>query len=183
MEKERVSQDIMRNIYYTYEFKKTADLLIEMREKCVNVSIVLNEYGAAVGMITLEDLLEEIVGEIRDEYDEDEEEFIKQVDERTYLVEGGMKLSDINDELGTMLESEDYDSIGGLIIENLDRLPEDGETIVTAQNITLKVQGVNQNRVVKVLMTLPEKEPDPAGKEEEASDREENDEKMLFQNQ
>ncbi len=175
--------DIMRNIYYTYEFKKTADLLIEMREKCVNVSIVLNEYGAAVGMITLEDLLEEIVGEIRDEYDEDEEEFIKQVDERTYLVEGGMKLSDINDELGTMLESEDYDSIGGLIIENLDRLPEDGETIVTDQNITLKVQGVNQNRVVKVLMTLPEKEPDPAGKEEEASDREENDEKMLFQNQ
>lgn len=175
--------DIMRNIYYTYEFKKTADLLIEMREKCANVSIVLNEYGAAVGMITLEDLLEEIVGEIRDEYDEDEEEFIKQVDERVYLVEGGMKLSDINDELGTMLESEDYDSIGGLIIENLDRLPEDGETIVTDQNITLKVQGVNQNRVVKVLMTLPKKEPDKAGKEEEGSGREENDEKMLFQNQ
>lgn len=174
--------DIMRNIYYTYEFKKTADLLIEMREKCANVSIVLNEYGAAVGMITLEDLLEEIVGEIRDEYDEDEEEFIKQVDERVYLVEGGMKLSDINDELGTMLESEDYDSIGGLIIENLDRLPEDGETIVTDQNITLKVQGVNQNRVVKVLMTLPKKEPDKAG-EEEGFGREENDEKMLFQNQ
>lgn len=175
--------DIMRNTYYTYEFKKTADLLIEMREKCVNVSIVLNEYGAAVGMITLEDLLEEIVGEIRDEYDEDEEEFIQQVDERVYLVEGGMKLSDINDELGTMFESEDYDSIGGLIIENLDRLPEDGETIVTDQNITLKVQGVNQNRIVKVLMTLPEKEPDEDEKEEEDSDREENDEKMLFQNQ
>lgn len=175
--------DIMRNTYYTYEFKKTADLLIEMREKCVNVSIVLNEYGAAVGMITLEDLLEEIVGEIRDEYDEDEEEFIQQIDERVYLVEGGMKLSDINDELGTMLESEDYDSIGGLIIENLDRLPEDGETIVTDQNITLKVQGVNQNRIVKVLMTLPEKEPDKDEKEEEGSDREENDEKMLFQNQ
>lgn len=175
--------DIMRNTYYTYEFKKTADLLIEMREKCVNVSIVLNEYGAAVGMITLEDLLEEIVGEIRDEYDEDEEEFIQQIDERVYLVEGGMKLSDINDELGTMLESEDYDSIGGLIIENLDRLPEDGETIVTDQNITLKVQGVNQNRIVKVLMTLPEKEPDEDEKEEEGSGREENDEKILFQNQ
>lgn len=175
--------DIMRNTYYTYEFKKTADLLIEMREKCVNVSIVLNEYGAAVGMITLEDLLEEIVGEIRDEYDEDEEEFIKQIKERVYLVEGGMKLSDINDELGTMLQSEDYDSIGGLIIENLDRLPEDGETIVTDQNITLKVQGVNQNRIVKVLMTLPEQEPDGDAKEEEAPEREENDEKMLFQNQ
>lgn len=152
--------DIMRQTYYTYEFKKTADLLIEMREKCVNVSIVLNEYGAAAGMITLEDLLEEIVGEIRDEYDEDEEELIQKIDERVYLVEGGMKLSDINDELGTVLESEDYDSIGGLIIESLDRLPEDGETIVTKQNVTLKVQGVNQNRIVKVLMTLPEKASD-----------------------
>ena len=149
--------DIMRQAYYTYEFKKTADLLIEMREKRVNVSFVLNEYGAAVGMITLEDLLEEIVGEIRDEYDEDEEELIQQMEERVYLVEGSMKLSDINDELGTLLSSEDYDSIGGLIIENLDRLPEDGETITTDQGIALKVQGISQNRIVKVLMTLPEK--------------------------
>ncbi len=158
--------DIMRKAYYTYEYKKTADLLIEMREKRANVTFVLNEYGAAVGMITLEDLLEEIVGEIRDEYDEDEEEFIQKVEERTYLVEGGMKLGDINDELGTLLSSEDYDSIGGLIIENLDRLPEDGETIVTSQGITLTVQGVNQNRIVKVLMILPEKKEE----EEETSD-------------
>lgn len=150
--------NIMRQAYYTYEFKKTADLLIEMREKRANVSFVLNEYGAAVGMITLEDLLEEIVGEIRDEYDEDEEELIQKVDERIYLVEGGMKLSDINDELGTMLGSEDYDSIGGLIIEHLDRLPEDGEEIVTDQGVTLQVKGISQNRIVKVLMTLPEKE-------------------------
>lgn len=182
--------DIMRKTYYTYEFKKTADLLIEMREKRVNVSIVLNEYGAAVGMITLEDLLEEIVGEIRDEYDEDEEEFIQQIDERVYLVEGSMKLSDINDELGTAFKSEDYDSIGGLIIENLDRLPEDGETIVTEQNITLKVQGVNQNRIVKVLMTLPENTACEEEKEDQESEEgmaecpeEENAEKMLFQNQ
>ena len=105
--------DIMRQAYYTYEYKKTADLLMEMREKRVNVSFVLNEYGATVGMITLEDLLEEIVGEIRDEYDEDEEELIQEVGERSYLVEGSMKLNDINDELGTDLDSEDYDSIGG----------------------------------------------------------------------
>lgn len=165
--------DIMREAYYTYEFKKTADLLMEMREKRVNVSIVLNEYGAAVGMITLEDLLEEIVGEIRDEYDEDEEEFIQQIDERVYLVEGSMKLGDINDELGTELQSEDYDSIGGLIIENLDRLPEDNETIVTKQGITLTVQGVSQNRILKVLMTLPE----PALKEEEGEEGTETGEK------
>ena len=163
--------DIMRQAYYTYEFKKTADLLVEMREKRVNVSFVLNEYGATVGMITMEDLLEEIVGEIRDEYDEDEEELIQQIDERSYLVEGSMKLSDINDELGTELESEDYDSIGGLIIENLDRLPEDEETIETEQGITLQVKGVNQNRIVKVLMTLQEKKADEGSAE--ASDSEE----------
>ncbi len=168
-------RSIMRQAYYTYEFKKTADLLIEMREKRANVSFVLNEYGATVGMITLEDLLEEIVGEIRDEYDEDEEELIQKVEERTYLVEGSMKLSDINDELGTLLASEDYDSIGGLIIENLDRLPEDGETIVTDQDVTLQVKGISQNRIVKVLMILPEKKSEEAaeGSETEKTESEE----------
>ena len=149
-------KNIMRQAYYTYEFKKTADLLMEMREKRVNVSFVLNEYGATVGMITLEDLLEEIVGEIRDEYDEDEEELIQEVAQRTYLVEGSMKLSDINDELGTELASEDYDSIAGLMIEHLDRLPEDEESITTPDGILLQVKGINQNRIVKVMMTLPE---------------------------
>ena len=148
--------DILREAYYTYEYKKTADLMMEMREKRVNVSFVLNEYGATVGMITLEDLIEEIVGEIRDEYDEDEEELIRKVGEREYLVEGSMKLDDINDQLGTELMSEDYDSIGGLLIENLDRLPEDGETITLENGITLQVKGINQNRIINVLMTLPE---------------------------
>ena len=161
-------KDIMREAYYTYEYKKTADLMMEMREITANVAFVLNEYGATVGMITLEDLLEEIVGEIRDEYDEDEEELIQQIEERSYLVEGGMKLDDINDALDTSLHSEDYDSIGGLIIEYLDRLPEDEETIVTKSNITLQVKGIRQNRIRKVLMTLPE---------EEESESEENAEK------
>lgn len=148
--------DIIRDAYYTYEFKKTADLMLEMREKTMNVAFVLNEYGATVGMITLEDLLEEIVGEIRDEYDEDEEELIQEVDDNVYLVEGSMKLDDINDALDTQLESDDYDSIGGIIIESLDRLPEDGEEVTLKNNITLKVQGIDQNRIMKVLMTLPE---------------------------
>lgn len=150
--------DILREAYYTYEYKKTADLLMEMREKRVNVTFVLNEYGSTVGMITLEDLLEEIVGEIRDEYDEDEEELIREVGERSYMVEGSMKLDDINDELGTSLDSEDYDTIGGLLIENLDRLPEDEETITLENGIVLQVKGINQNRVVNVLMTLPREE-------------------------
>jgi CBS domain containing-hemolysin-like protein len=103
-------------------------------------------------------LLEEIVGEIRDEYDEDEKELIQQIDEHTYLVEGGMKLDDINDALGLKLDSEDYDSIGGLMIESLVRLPEDGETIETADGVVLQAQGISQNRIEKVRLTLPEGE-------------------------
>lgn len=162
-------RSILRDAHYTYEYKKVADLLYELREKTTSVTFVLNEYGATVGMITLEDLLEEIVGEIRDEYDEDEEEYIQKVDERVYLVEGSMKLDDINDELDTELDSEDYDSIGGIIIESLDRLPEDSEEVTLENGIHLKVQGIEQNRIVKVLMTIPEKTED---EEENDGDRE-----------
>ena len=163
--------DIIRPAYYTYEFKKTADLMFEMREKTMNVSFVLNEYGATVGMITMEDLLEEIVGEIRDEYDQDEEQLIQEVETNVYLIEGSMKLDDINDALDTNLESEDYDSIAGIIIEALDRLPEDGEEVSLKNGIHLKVQGVEQNRIVNVLMTLPTPT-DETSDEEETSDDE-----------
>ena len=146
--------DHLRKAYYTYEFKKTADLLVEMREKSQNVAFVLSEYGATVGMITLEDLLEEIVGEIRDEYDSDEINLIKNVGGRRYLVEGNMKLDDINDELGTDLDSEDYDSIGGLMIEALDRLPGYGETVTLDNGITLTARGIKGNRITKVLITV-----------------------------
>lgn len=148
--------DIMRKAHYTYEFKKTADLMLEMRETSFNVTFVLNEYGACVGMITLEDLLEEIVGEIRDEYDEDEAEFIQEVGERKYLVEGGMKLDDINDALNTGFDSEDYDSIGGIMIEILDRLPEENEEITLEDGTILKAVEIHQNRIEKVFLTLPE---------------------------
>lgn len=164
------AKDILRDAYYTYEYKKVADLLMEMRKKTTSVTIVLNEYGAAVGMITLEDLLEEIVGEIRDEYDADEEELIQKKGERTWLVEGSMKLDDINSELGTALDSEDYDSISGIIIESLDRLPEDNDEVTLENGIILKVQGIEQNRIKKVLMTLPEEVPD----ERTEADSEEN---------
>ncbi len=144
----------LRKAYYTYEFKKTADLLMEMREKTQNVAFVLSEYGATVGMITLEDLLEEIVGEIRDEYDSDEINHIKNVGGRKYLVEGNMKLNDINDELATNLNSEDYDSIGGLMIEALDRLPGYGESVILDDGTTLTARGIKGNRITKVLITV-----------------------------
>ena len=148
--------DIIRDAYYTYEFKKTADLLMEMKETTNNVAFVLSEYGACAGMITLEDLLEEIVGEIRDEYDEDEDEFIKKVGKDAYLIDGNRKLDDINDELDTKLESEDYDSIAGLVLQILDRMPTVGEGVTTPDGIRIKVETVHQNRITKVLLRLPE---------------------------
>lgn len=151
-------RDIMREAHYTYEFKKTADLLLEMRSITANVALVLNEYGVTVGMITLEDLLEEIVGEIRDEYDEDEEDLIQKLSDNEYLVDASMKLDDINDALETTFASEDFDSIGGIIIELLDRFPTDGEQVTTEDGIILIAKEVIQNRIEKVQILLTEKE-------------------------
>lgn len=158
-DKEKFSlKKILREAYYTYEYKNVSDLMMELREKSCTIAFVLSEYGATVGMITMEDLIEELVGEIRDEYDADEEELIQETEEGRYLVEGGMKLDDINDALNISLDSEDYDSIGGLILEKLNRLPEDKETIELESGITLQACGVQDNRIVKVLITLPDEE-------------------------
>ncbi len=149
-------RDILREGYYTYEYKKTADLLLEMRLLTTNVALILNEYGATVGMITVEDLLEEIVGEIRDEYDADEAELLKKIAQNTYEVGGSLKLDDINDVLETKFDSEDYDSIGGIMIELLDRFPTEGESVVTADGITLTAKKVDNNRIETVIILLPE---------------------------
>ncbi len=151
---------ILRDVHYTYERKKTSDLLMEMREKATSFAIVLDEYGSAVGMITMEDLLEEIVGEIRDEYDADEAELIKKTGDNTYLIVAGMKLDDINDALGLSLESEDYDSLGGMMIDRLERLPVNNESIVLENGITLQARGIYQNRIRKILLKLPQETPE-----------------------
>ena len=156
---------ILREAYYTYEYKSVSDLLMEIREKSLSIAFVLSEYGATVGMITMEDMIEELVGEIRDEYDADEEELIQQLDDNKYLVEGSMKLNDINDALNIELDSEDYDSIGGLLIEKLERLPQDQETITLDSGISLLADGIKDNRIVKVLITLPDQD---AQEEDEA---------------
>ncbi len=162
-------RDIIRDAYYTYEYKKTSDLMMEMRKSSSNIALVLNEYGSTEGMITLEDLLEEIVGEIRDEYDEDEETLIQDLGDNTYIVPGGMKLDDINNSIDTNFSSEDYDSIGGLIIEKLDKLPEENETVELEDGTTLTVKSINQNRIEEVLMKLPA----PALEETEDTSKEE----------
>ena len=150
-------RDILREAYFTYEYKNISELLVEMRDAKFNIAIVLDEYGETAGIITLEDILEEIVGEIRDEYDEAEEEMIQKISDREYIVEGSMNLDDLNDNLGTELESEDYDSLGGFIIEHLDRLPEVGDQIVTEEKICLVVDKLDKNRIETVHIYLPEK--------------------------
>ena len=150
-------RDYLREPLYTYEYKKTAELMVEMRKTFNNIVIVLDEYGATAGLITLEDMLEEIVGEIRDEYDEDEEKSLVEMAPGEYSVEGAMKLDDLNDRLGLELESEDYDSVGGLVIGLLDHLPEEGEE-VTDNGIRFVVESVDKNRIDRIKIVLPAKE-------------------------
>ncbi len=149
-------RDILREAYFTYEYKSISELLVEMREASFNIAIVLDEYGETAGLITLEDLLEEIVGEIRDEYDENEEDDFKEINRFEYVVEGSTNLDDLNDELHTKLESEDYDSLGGFIIERLDRLPELNDEVTTIDGIRLVVESLDKNRVEKVHIYLPD---------------------------
>ena len=132
--------------------------MLEMRKTFNNIVIVLDEYGATAGLITLEDMLEEIVGEIRDEYDQDEEDEVKETGPDEYLVNGSTKLDDLNDRLGLELQSEDYDSIGGLVIGLLDHLPEEGEE-VDYENLHLKVEDMDKNRIGKIRIRIhhPEK--------------------------
>ena len=152
-------REILREPYFTYEYKGTADLKMEMRKASVNLAIVLDEYGSTAGLVTLEDLLEEIVGEIRDEYDEDEEEDLKEIQAgREYQALGSAKLDDLNEMLGINLESEDYDSIGGYIIEQLDSLPSQGQSVTLDSGIRLVVDELDKNRIELVHIWLPEKE-------------------------
>ncbi len=149
-------KDILREAYFTYEYKNISELLVEMRQASFNIAIVLDEYGETAGLITLEDLLEEIVGEIHDEYDENEEDFIQEISENEYIIEGSMNLDDLNDRLDLSLESEDYDSLGGFIIERLDRFPEAGDSITTEDGIRLVVESLDKNRIESVHMYLPQ---------------------------
>lgn len=156
--KEKFSiRDILRKPYFTYEHKSTAALLMEMKQYSVNFVIVLDEYGATAGMITMEDLLEEIVGEIRDEYDADEVEDMQEiVPDREYTAQGSAKLDDLNEALGLKLDSEDYDSVGGYIIEKLDYFPKEGESYITEDGVKLVVDATEKNRIEAVHIYIPE---------------------------
>ena len=142
-------RDYLRQPLFTFESKKLSELMIEMRKTSNNIVIVLDEYGATAGLITLEDILEEIVGDIRDEFDADEEDELKEISKGEYLADGSMNLDDINDRLGLELVSEDFDSLGGFMIDRLVHLPAEGEEVDT-EEVRLVVEKVNKNRIDKV---------------------------------
>lgn len=149
-------KDFLRNAYFTYEQKNTSDLFDEMRLNSIPMAIVLNEYGEVAGLITLEDLLEELVGEIRDEYDSDEEDDIVKINDLEYDVLGRANLEDLCNELPLDFESEDYDTLGGYLTGLFDHFPRVGETYVTGESIILRVTKVGRRRVEKVHIRFPE---------------------------
>ena len=157
-------RDYLRQPLYTYEYKKASELMLEMRKSLNNIVIVLDEYGATAGLITLEDMLEEIVGDIRDEYDSDEEESLVEIKPGVYRVNASMKLDDLNDRLELHLQSEEYDSLGGLVIGLLDHLPEEGEK-VEEDGLQMTVEHVDKNRIETIILTLPAKEEPPVSEE------------------
>lgn len=159
-------RSFLREAYFTYEHKKLAELFIEMRKNSINMTIVLDEYGSTAGLITLEDLLEEIVGEIRDEFDFDEEDTLTRIGDGEYLVLGSMNLEDLGDALDAPLASEDYDSVGGYLLEQLGHLPKIGESITTESGIFLRVEKMDKNRIEKMYLRMPEQENQEENEEE-----------------
>lgn len=156
-QKDFTLRKILRDAYFTYEYKKTSELLMEMKENSVSFAVVLDEYGATSGIITLEDLVEEIVGDIHDEYDvEEEDDLTEIIPGKEYLALGSARLDDLDEVLHLNIESDDYDSIGGYIIEQLDRFPEKGESVTTQSGIRLVVDEIERNRIGSVHIYIPE---------------------------
>ena len=142
----------IREPNYTFEFKKVAEVFKEMKKTRNHLDIVLDEYGGTVGIVTIEDLIEEIVGEIEDEYDEHNEP-IQVVKDNEYIVNGGAKLDDISELIGINIESEELDSVGGLVIEELGRIPEENEEVII-NKVKFIVEKMDKNRIKKVRINI-----------------------------
>ncbi|KYH28244.1 MULTISPECIES: HlyC/CorC family transporter [Clostridium] len=140
--------------YFTYEYKPTTELFDEMRKNRVAMTVVLDEYGGTAGIVTMEDLVEEIVGDIEDEYDNEEHDEIQVIKEDEYIVDGSAKIELVNEMIGTNIESEDFDSIGGYVIGEIGGFPKKGETIECG-NIKFIIEDIDKNRIKKLkILTL-----------------------------
>lgn len=149
-EKDFVLEKVLRKPFFTYENKPIASLLIQLRQSMNSMALVLDEYGQLAGLITLEDMIEELVGEVRDEYDSHEKDNILRIQSNLFDVKGYLSLHDVNEALQTNLDSEDYDSIGGLIIGQLGHFPKVGESVVLEDGTELRVVSILKNRIDQV---------------------------------
>lgn len=141
-------EKIIREPFFTHEYKPTRELFTTMRIKRIPMAIILDEYGGTAGLITLEDLIEEIVGDIDDEYDEPEQQ-IEPIRDNEYVIDGSTKIDDVSEQLGVKLESEDFDSIGGYLIGVLGYFPKPCEVVETAE-LKFIIEEVDKNRIEKI---------------------------------
>jgi CBS domain containing-hemolysin-like protein len=144
-------REVVRPAYVVPESKKVQELLTEMKQRHVSIAIVVDEYGGVAGLVTIEDLIEEIVGEIRDEFDV-EEEPLQEISPNEVIVDGGFSIDDLNERFGMEVEKEDYDSVGGFIVNELGRMPSVGDSI-SMNGVSMKVLSVAGRRVKKVRVT------------------------------
>ena len=161
-------EKIMRPPLFVHETKKISALFHEMKKGKMQLAVIVDEYGGTMGIATIEDMLEEIVGSITDEFDEEEQELLK-MNDGGFLVRGDMTLSDLEEAIGVNLDSEDYDTIAGLTLSLLDRVPDHGETPeVQYKNLKIKVIQVEENWIAKVLLhVIPQEENEDEEKAEE----------------
>jgi len=147
-------EEFLNPVYFVAEDKQIVDLLKEFQKKKIHMAVVMDEFGAVRGLVTLEDILEEIVGEIDDESDSDDDEFEK-VDQHTWLVRGRVDIEDVEDRLKIILPEGPYESIGGLLIHALGRLGIEGD-VVMAGDVELIVHSAGNRRIKKVKIVSPE---------------------------
>ncbi len=142
-------RSLMRQVTHVPDTKRVSELLREMQRGKFSVAIVVDEYGGTAGLVTMEDLLEEIVGEIRDEHDEGEEEQIVVIAPDESVVDAGMNIEDVNDKLGTHLPHEDFETIGGYTVGLFGRLPHEGEEISAGDGVKLRVERTRGKRILR----------------------------------
>lgn len=146
----------LRKPIYTFEYQKTADLFDQMRKNNGTFAIVLDEYGGTEGIVTMEDLIEEIVGEIEDEYDDGSiSEDILQLNKNMYIIDGMVRLEEVRERTSLDIESEEVDTIGGFVVELFDRIPEQGE-VLESENLVFTVLEIDKNRISKLKLTVKE---------------------------
>jgi CBS domain containing-hemolysin-like protein len=142
----------LRGAQFVPESKKVAQLLQQMRAHKFHMAIVVDEYGDTAGLVTMEDLLEEIVGEIEDEYDREEPEMVR-LSDTVVRVAGGVNIGDLNEELDVQLPDDEWDTVAGLVLNQLGRLADPGDC-VRVEGLEFCVERVEQRRVKSVLVTV-----------------------------